>query len=127
MWKVKLLSSLVILMMGCQSSQNTPLNLLGRTLEYQYGEHIYQVTFDTDSTLHWEAVEGDEIGLKAEEVYFSEWIDRDKLFITWGEENGPGVSQILDFGKGRVHNHLLFGREVRAGLGSIRLLEPSKD
>jgi hypothetical protein len=81
------------------------------------------VTFDTDSTLHWEAIQGDEIGIKAEEVYIAEWIDPDKLFITWGEENGTGVSQLLDFGKGKVHNHLLFGREVRSGLGSIRWLD----
>jgi phenolic acid decarboxylase len=110
-------------MLGCQSSQDVAINILGRTLEYQYGEHLYHVTFDTDSTLHWEAIQGDEIGIKAEEVYIAEWIDQDKLFITWGEENGTGVSQLLDFGKGKVHNHLLFGREVRAGLGSIRWVD----
>ena len=46
-----------------------------------------------------------------------------KIFITWGEENGIGVSQVLDFEKGLVYNHLLRGRDISVGTGEIRLLE----
>lgn len=115
---------LIILVVACQKSKShDPINLIGKTLEYRYGESVYHVTFDSDSTLHWEAKAGDETGTKEDETYVSEWIDTDKLFITWGEANGIGVSQILDFEKGLVHNHLLRGRNANAIMGDIKLLE----
>lgn len=96
---------------------------IGKTLEYQYGESIYHVTFDSDSEMHWEAVAGDETDAKETENYKAEWVDSQKLFITWGEANGIGVSQILDFENGIVYNHLLRGREVNVGTGKISWVE----
>ncbi len=97
------------------------MDLIGQTIEYQYGESIYHVTIDSDDQLHWEAVAGDELGVKAEETYVAEWIGPGKLFITWGEANGTGVSQVLDFDNGKVYNHLIRGRDVSQGEGEIRL------
>jgi len=115
---------LIILIVACQkSTTKDPINLVGKTIEYRYGESVYHVTFDSDSTLHWEAIAGDETGTKEDETYVSEWIEADKLFITWGETNGIGVSQILDFEKGKVHNHLLRGRNASAFMGDIKLFE----
>ena len=79
-----------------------PSDLIGKTIEYKYGESIYHVTIDSDSEMHWEAMAGDEKGVKEEEHYKIESIDKNKLFITWGEANGIGVSQVLDFNKGIV-------------------------
>lgn len=96
-------------------------NLILKTIEYKYGENIYHVTFDSHEILHWEAMAGDEKGVKANEKYKAEIIDG-KLFITWSEENGIGVSQILDFERGVVHNHLIKGRDVSIGNGLIRVM-----
>jgi len=71
--------------------------------------------------MHWEAMAGDEKGVKAKEMYIAEQIGRNKIFITWSEENGIGVSQILDFQNGIVYNHLIRGRKVSTGKGKIRL------
>ncbi len=106
--------------MACQAPQDK--ELIGSTLVYQYDENIYYLTFDSDSTLHWEAITGDEKGLKANERYIAEWVDDQKLFITWGEESGTGVSQVLDFQIGKVYNHLLFGREPYSVIGDIEIL-----
>ncbi len=115
---------LILLFAACQKSTHLdPIQLVGKTVEYQYGESVYHVTFDSDSTLHWEAITGDETGTKEDETYVSEWIESQKLFITWGEANGIGVSQILDFEKGHVHNHLLRGRNANAIMGKIQLLK----
>jgi hypothetical protein len=46
-----------------------------------------------------------------------------QLFITWGEANGIGVSQVLDFGKGKVCNHILRGRDASLGEGEIQIDE----
>ncbi|MFT4566150.1 MAG: hypothetical protein ACI9FN_001104 [Saprospiraceae bacterium] len=102
-----------------------PSDLIGKTIEYKYGESIYHVTIDTESELHWEAIAGDEKGVKEEENYKIASIEDQKLFITWGEANGIGVSQVLDFDKGMVYNHLLRGRDITIGTGQIRILGSS--
>lgn len=96
--------------------------LKSKTIEYQYGESIYHVTFDTDSTLHWEAMAGDEKGVNGKEYFKAELVDA-KLFITWSEENGIGVSQLLDLKNGIVYNHLIKGRNINGGNGKIRFLD----
>jgi hypothetical protein len=101
----------------------TPGDLVGKTIEYRYGEDIYHVTIDTDSTMHWEAVAGAEKGVKENETYIIESIDDSRMFITWSEANGIGVSQILDFEKGLVYNHLIKGRNVSNNRGEITLLD----
>lgn len=100
----------------------TPKDLVGKTIEYTYGESIYHVTLDTDAKMHWEAMAGDEKGAYEEETYIIESVDNSKIFITWGEANGIGVSQILDFENGIVYNHLLRGRDVTIGRGEIKIL-----
>lgn len=101
----------------------TPADLIGKTIEVRYGEDIYHVTIDTDSTMHWEAVAGAEKGVKENETYVIESIDDTRMFITWSEANGIGVAQILDFEKGIVYNHLLKGRNVSMNRGEITLLD----
>jgi MoaF C-terminal domain len=122
--------ALLITVISCQqkSSENpnvnsiTPKDLVGKTIEYQYGESVYHVTLDTDTTMHWEAMAGDEKGALENETYVLESIDDRKLFITWGEANGIGVAQVLDFEKGIVYNHLLRGRNASVGRGVIKIL-----
>ncbi len=106
-----------------QPIQMTMKDLVGKTIEYRYGEDIYHVTIDNESEMHWEAMAGGEKGVLEEEHYKSEFINRQKLFITWGEANGIGVSQVLDFEKGVVHNHLLRGRDISIGKGEISILD----
>ncbi len=113
---------------GCQKDRTriyptTPVDLIGKTIEYRYGESVYHVTFDSDSTLHWKAMAGEEKGALEHEVYIVEFVDNSKMFITWGEANGIGVSQVLDFERGIVYNHLLRDRTVNSGEGKIRVLD----
>jgi hypothetical protein len=122
---------LTIILNACQqkTTETTasiikPKDLIGKTIEYQYGENIYHVTIDSDSLMHWEAMAGAEKGALENETYIIEPIDDGSLFITWGEANGIGVAQVLDFEKGIVYNHLLRGRAVRFEHGKIRILEP---
>jgi len=121
--------SIPIIMMASSCNQSTgiklePKDLIGKTIEYTYGESIYHVTLDSDTQMHWEAMTGDEKGIRAEETYVIEPISDATLFISWGEENGVGVSQLLDFKNGQVHNHLIKGRKTSLSSGKIRILEP---
>lgn len=118
---------IIFLLLSCNSSEKnqnviTPKNIIGKTIEYAYGESIYHVTFDSDSTMHWQAMAGDEKGAYENETYFMESIGDNKIFITWDEANGIGVAQVLDFKEGKVYNHLLQDRKLRNGYGKIRIL-----
>lgn len=101
----------------------TPKDLVGKTIEYRYGESIYHVTLDTDSTMHWEAMAGEEKGVYENETYIIESLDDARMFITWSEANGIGVAQVLDFEKGIVYNHLLKGRAVSNNMGEIAIVD----
>ncbi len=119
--------SLLLLFIGCKSPDSkqvnvNPKDLIGKTIEYIYGESVYHLTFDTDSTMHWKAMAGDEKGAYENETYFMESIGDNKIFITWDEANGIGVAQVLDFNEGKVYNHLLQDRKLRNGYGTIRIL-----
>ena len=104
-------------------SQSEPIDIIGKTIEYRYGESVYHVHIDNETEMHWEAVAGDEKGVEEEETYKLHRLDNNTIFITWGEANGIGVSQVLDFKEGKVYNHLLRGRDVSIGTGEIRILE----
>ncbi|MBP6793982.1 MAG: hypothetical protein KA143_02960 [Saprospiraceae bacterium] len=120
-----LLLSTILFFLACSDKTTgiKPADLVNKTLEYTYGESIYHVLFDSDSTMHWEAMAGDEKGIKANETYLAEHVGENKIFITWSEENGIGVSQLLDFEKGIVYNHLIKGRKISTGSGKIKLIQ----
>ena len=118
---------IIVLLASCKNLEKsqkefTPRDLIGKTIEYRYGESIYHVTSDSDSTMHWQAMAGDEKGAYENETYFMESIGDNKIFITWDEANGIGVAQVLDFNEGKVYNHLLQDRKLRNGYGTIKLL-----
>lgn len=74
-----------IIMLSCAAPKpKQPISLVGKTIEYRYGESVYHVTIDTDSTLHWEAVAGDEKGVKANETYVAEFVAPQQYFIAMG-------------------------------------------
>lgn len=120
----------IFFMAGCTMSVNNQskeahssvTDLIGKTVEYRYGESVYHVTFDSDSTLHWEAIAGDEKGVVGQETYVAEFIKPGLLFISWGEANGINVSQVLDFNEGKVYNHLVRNRKADAGDGKIKII-----
>lgn len=99
-----------------------PDELINKTIEYRYGENIYHVTFTNKHEMQWLAVSGEEEGHGDVERYEIVAIDSAKIFITWGEANGTGVSQVLDFESGMVYNHLIRSREISSGTGKIRIL-----
>jgi phenolic acid decarboxylase len=125
----------IAILAGCTNSvketkkENTNLqvasasDLIGKTIEYRYGESVYHVTLDTESTLHWEAMAGEEKGAFEREKFVAESIGQNILFISWGEVNGINVSQVLDFNKGIVYNHLIRNRKASMVQGEIKIID----
>ena len=99
-----------------------PIQVIGKTIEYRYGESIYHLTVDNDTQLHWECVQGEEKGVTGDEVYKLHRINDQTLFLFWIEENDLGVSQVLDFENGKVFTFLKRGEDVGKAEGNIRLI-----
>jgi hypothetical protein len=93
-----------------------------KILEYNYGDNVYEVNFESESKLHWKCVKGDEIGKEADEIYFSHRLSKQSLFISWIEKDGLGVSQVLNFKNKTVNTFLKIGKELIPLSGTLREL-----
>ncbi|MDR7209855.1 MoaF-related domain-containing protein [Flavobacterium piscis] len=98
------------------------INLSGKTLEYNYGEYVYVVNFKSDRQLHWKCVKGTEKGREAVETYYTQHLNNDSLFVSWVEQDGLGVSQVINFKNHTITCFLKMDKEVIPLSGTIREL-----
>lgn len=99
-----------------------PINLVGKTLEYDYGDNVYQVSIKSENELHWKCIKGDENGKEADETYAVQRLNNQSFFISWVEADGLGVSQVINFEEKTVHCYLKIDKEIIPLLGTIREL-----
>lgn len=102
--------------------EEKPINLVGKTLEYNYGNTVYEVSFKSNNQLHWKCTKGDELGQEADEIYFTHRLSNHTLFISWIESNGLGVSQVLNLKENVVDCFLKIDKEVISLSGKIQEL-----
>ncbi len=86
---------------------------------YAGGETEYAVRFDSDNTLHWACITGEEKGRSADETVTRIVIRPDVHFLSWTEADGLVVMQVLDFTAMSVHAILLIGDERIVLDGSV--------
>ena len=105
--------------------KNTPekiVSLSGKTFEYNYGDYVYEVNFKSENMLHWKCVKGDEKGKKADETYSKQRLNNHTLFISWVEQDGLGVSQVVNLKDNTVNTFLRIDKEIIPLTGTIREL-----
>ncbi len=125
-----LLVSIFFILSSCTSNNNTnqneettdEINLEGKTLEYNYGNTIYQVSFKSSNQLHWKCIKGDELGQEADETYFTHRLNSYSFFISWVEANDIGVSQVINLNENVVNCFLKIDKEVISLSGTIKEL-----
>lgn len=96
--------------------------LTDKTVEYNYGDIVYHVTFKPDNQLRWQCVQGDEQGKAADENYAVHQLNDTTFFITWVEQDGTGVSQVADFTQNKVECFLYIGKDIIPLSGTLRVL-----
>lgn len=101
-------------------SNDKPINLSGKTLEYNYGEYVYVVNFKSAKELHWKCVKGAENGKEAVETYSTQRLNNDSLFISWVEQDGTGVSQVINLKNYTIACFLKIDKETLPLSGTIR-------
>jgi phenolic acid decarboxylase len=98
------------------------IDLIGKKLEYNYGENIYLVSFKTNKKLHWKCIQGEEKGKEATETYATQRLNNNTLFISWIEKEGLGVSQVINLKEKSIHTFLKIDRKIVTLSGTIRQL-----
>ena len=81
--------------------------LTGHQFKYTYDNGVaYMVAFESDQSLHWEAIAGPDRGRSATETYDSVQVAPNIHFITWLEEDGTVISQVADYNQMIVYTSL---------------------
>ncbi|GEN69055.1 MoaF-related domain-containing protein [Chryseobacterium rhizosphaerae] len=81
-------------------------NLIGSTYEWKYKEYTYHITLLSDSMVHWKLIKGDYPGATEEtDTYVYSPLDQTKIFISWIEKSGLGISAVLDFETMNLYTH----------------------
>lgn len=76
-------------------------NIVGRKIKIEYPTMIAEITYTSDSTLHWKTEEGGIVAEGNENVTYKP-IGKDLYFINWIESDGITVSQVVDFSQNIV-------------------------
>jgi hypothetical protein len=80
-----------------------PMEPVGKTFLFDYGNLQIRVRYLSESKLEWEQVQGPSVGLSAQEEYGFTVVRPGLYFIWWQEEDTSIVTQVADFEKGRVY------------------------
>jgi len=97
-------------------------NLLGKTFQYDYGPLVYEVNFKSETELHWKQIKGEQQGKEADEKYSIHHVNPYTFFIAWIEEEGFGISQVLDVRDKVIETIVRIDKELMPLQGTIREL-----
>ncbi|MCX2680071.1 MoaF N-terminal domain-containing protein [Galbibacter sp. EGI 63066] len=98
------------------------VSLSGKILEYNYGDYVYKVNFKSENKLHWKCIKGDEKGKEADETYSTQRLNNYTFFISWVEQDGLGVSEVINLKDNTVNCFLKIDKEIIPLIGKIREL-----
>lgn len=90
--------------------------LQGKTLDLNYtsGDH-YHVTVLSDTQLRWQSLGVSDGGPAAEtEDYTVKQITDNTYFVSWMEQSGMTVSEVIDFGTRKVYATITWGDTTKA-------------
>ena len=103
-----LLSSLSVFAGESSSSEESknPGGIIGKTFDFDYGESAYSISIKTDSELHWELTKGEYPGpQKGDEKYYVSKVSDGIVFISWVENSGLGLYNIMNFNTHELITH----------------------
>jgi len=107
---------------GCTNEAtetSEPLSLVGKTFEYDYGNATYRVQYKSAGTLHWKAIKGEEIGRESDETYVLQQLNPYTFFLSWIEEDGLGVSIVLNLKEKKINAFLKIDAEIVPLSGTV--------
>lgn len=90
--------------------------LQGKTLDLNYtsGDH-YHVNVLSEQQLRWQSLGVSDGGPSAEtEDYTVKQINANTYFVSWMEQSGMTVSEVIDLGKGKVYATITWGDTTKA-------------
>jgi hypothetical protein len=114
-----------VLLAGCASTNSDPsvvsngepqstdatYTLIGKQARLTFPEMTADVSYKSETTLHWKAVDKKGAVSEGDEQLFYQRLDDHLHFLNWIEKDGWTVSQIIDTRKGTVKAFWSFADE----------------
>lgn len=112
------------------NNADTIFNIVGKKVEIQYPTMTAEVTYLSDSTLHWKTTIDGKVGEGDERVIYKP-VGNGLYFINWIEKDGITVSQVADFKNNKISVYMSYHdhksergqRSADAFEGKLRLVE----
>jgi hypothetical protein len=122
------LLSLLGVSVPSSNGQEKPPAFVEKTVVLRYESGlVVKARYPSAKELVWEALAGPEKGRKGTEVMEAVQVAPEIFFISWLEEEGTSVSNVLDFGAKRVYAFVTFesesdGRRSLFDRGTVEIL-----
>ncbi|WP_420632007.1 MoaF-related domain-containing protein [Candidatus Leptofilum sp.] len=85
---------------------STELDIIGITYVFDYGDYSFDITIKSEDILHWELSEGTiEEPTSGENSYIASKIAKDIIFLSWKEESGFQVFNVMNLNTGELISH----------------------
>jgi len=95
--------------------------LIGKSVQFEYSDETYRIDILNETSLRWTREKGENIGEGDEEKYVISRLSEDLMMLTWIEQGGPGLSNVLNFTKQTVTTHANMERDVFVNPGKLIL------
>ena len=79
--------------------QSTIYSIIGKHVRIEYPEMKAEITYSSDSTLHWKTINQQNVVAEGDEKMSIKQVGDSLFFINWIEQDGETVSQVVDLKK----------------------------
>ncbi len=99
-------------------------DLIGNTYEFKYLKSSYNIRIQSDSTIYWKLVGGNmEDGSEGSNKYIHSQINDNILFISWIEDSGLELYNVLNFEDHTLTTHGNMNGQMFVNQGTFRPVE----
>ncbi len=98
-------------------------NLIGKKLQYDYGQNVFEITFISENKLHWKCIEGEYKGQEATENYKIQKLSKHRFFVSWVEKDGISVSQVVNLKNKNINTFMVVDKEIYTMNGTLKELK----
>ena len=107
-----------------ENKSEEDFSLIGKQVTIEYPEMKAEIQYLSDSTLHWQTTNQQNVVEKGIEKKSFQQVTGDLFFINWIEKDGITVSQVLDATKKEVYVYMSFSdKESNRGQRSATFMK----
>jgi hypothetical protein len=98
-------------------------DIIGKSFGFEYSDETYLIEILSINALHWTRTAGKNAGQGDTEQYVFSSLGDDVFMLTWIEDDGPGLSNILRLTDNTLITHANIGRDVFINPGKLTVTQ----